>query len=45
MLVYTKVGSVSTIMRPHKEKPLILIQTDKKQIAGKENLVAVYAYS
>jgi hypothetical protein len=43
MQVYTKVGNVSTIMRPHKETPLIPIQTDKKQIAGKGKLVPVYA--
>jgi len=43
MQVYTKVGNVSTIMRPHKENPLILTQTDKKQIAGKRKLVPLYA--
>jgi hypothetical protein len=43
MLVYTKVGNVSTIMRQHKENPRILIQTDKKQIGGKGKLVAMYA--
>jgi hypothetical protein len=30
-------------MRPHKEKPLIKNQKDKKQTAGKGKLVPVYA--